>query len=294
MQNYQITQAGITAAFYAGSGGPKIEINEFRLGTAYGYTPSLADTSLHGSVLYSGVPLGYAVINQDTCQYSLHVDETVGNFDFGEIGLYINGGVLFALQSLQLPQRKIAQPDSDWNEILLKAQLQLTNLPALIQWTVENLTTGVILELSQFELVDPPDTSDVNACIVHQGDEEGNHAFITKRDGDIWDVSTHRHAVVAQGTVGSATGVSVSSPDIFGVDSLFPLGKYLLRFRTGVHRGQFRRLAYSLGSTVGWATAFPTPANVGDKFDILQSDVSLLQGSDDLSFLHALMLRKTN
>lgn len=294
MQNYQITQAGITAAFHASTGGPKIEITEFRLGSAYGYTPSLADTALHGSVLHTGAPLGYAVLNQDTCQYTLHVPETVGNFDFGEIGLYLGDGTLFALQALQLPQRKVAQPDADWNEILLKAQLQLTNIAALIQWTVQNLTTGVILELPQFEEVDPPDASDVNAYIVHQGDEEGNHAFLTKRDGDIWDVSTHRHAVVAQGTVSAATGISVTSPDIFGVDSSFPPGRYLLRFITGVHRGQFRRLASSLGSTINWATAFPTPANVGDKFDILQSDVSLLQGTDDTAFLHALMLRKSN
>lgn len=276
---FEITTQGYAAAFNAGSSGPKIEIPEFRLGSAYGYTPSAGDSALHGSILYTGTTSGYSVIDSNTCEYVLRVGPNVGTFDFGEIGLYMPDGTMFALQALTDVQRKIAQPLRGANEIIIRARLVLTNLPANINFVVQNITTGTILETVSFDTLLPPTmTAGVNAFIVHSNDDDGNTIFAIRKDGDFWDLSTHKTPSI-EGSVLTSTQTSVQAVELSYMEQNFPLGRYILRVMSGSQKGIMRLVSNVVGNVANLYTPLPSTLVAGVQFQILQSDTSLM-GTD--------------
>jgi phage-related tail fiber protein len=101
-----MTTAGLAAATAATPSGPYVHIVEFRLGSGVGYTPIQADSGLRGTLLYSGVPRSYTMVAGDTGNFICEVPSTAGPFMYGEIGLYLPGGVLFALASFPQLQQK--------------------------------------------------------------------------------------------------------------------------------------------------------------------------------------------
>ena len=87
MPVFTVTDAGIHAAAIAGANGPSVNITAFKLGSGVNYTPTTSQTALNGSELYSGVPANYAVDSDDVVTYTLSIPATIGDFDFGEVGL---------------------------------------------------------------------------------------------------------------------------------------------------------------------------------------------------------------
>jgi hypothetical protein len=63
---------------------------QFRVGDGYGYVPSASATALQGNTLYTGAPSNYIVQSDNSVVYTLLIDTNVGDFNFGEIGLYLD------------------------------------------------------------------------------------------------------------------------------------------------------------------------------------------------------------
>lgn len=293
--DFVITQNGRTAAFNAGAAGIKIEIAEFKLGAEAGYTPTELDNALRGTILHTGVPTGFAVINEDTCEYLLEINADVGTFSFGEIGLYLTNGELFALATLPGLQQKVARPGSGWNTIRIRARLMLVGLAPIIQWTVQNLTVGVLQELPNFSLLSRPDVAPSNAYIVHDPDEYGNDAFVTRSGDDSWDVSTHGYPVVKVGEYTVLVGGTASQCQLdrpLTLESVFPAGRYLVQVKSGLKKGLIRKVTGVVNDVLQWGPAFGSPLSPGDQFEILQSNLSLVETEgNEIAFFHALSVR---
>lgn len=77
-------------------------MSEFKVGGAYAYTPENTMTDIQGAVLFTGVPSSQ-VIDDGVWLYEAIMDQSVGPFHWGEVGLYHNGE-LFAIgvQSTQI------------------------------------------------------------------------------------------------------------------------------------------------------------------------------------------------
>jgi len=104
-----ITNAGILAAANAGSTGLKIGVAYFKIGSQI-ITPTVAMTSVSGEVFSSkntSNKVSYQVVNSSTVQYTVTVNESIGNFNIGNIGLYLEDDTLFALMSLPVLDTKI-------------------------------------------------------------------------------------------------------------------------------------------------------------------------------------------
>jgi hypothetical protein len=105
----QITQAGVAIATAATSGGTKININSFKVGPVIvPPVPNDPTTDITDSVyMGSASQLQYAVVDNDTVEYVVTLDEGVGNFSVGRIGLYHNNGdgthTLFSITALDAP-----------------------------------------------------------------------------------------------------------------------------------------------------------------------------------------------
>src|SRR5882762_7002291 len=93
-----ITRAGITAAINAGGQGALIDITYFKIGSAL-LTPVLDTMTNVTGLVYTGSSsqLAYRVIDENTTDYIITLDESIGNFDIGNIGLFLTDGTMFAL-----------------------------------------------------------------------------------------------------------------------------------------------------------------------------------------------------
>jgi len=76
---------------------PLPEFRSFKIGTAFNYTKSVNDTNLHGTAVFQGdlpEPLEY---DNGAFEFRITLDSTIGDFMFGEVGLFDNAGQLIDL-----------------------------------------------------------------------------------------------------------------------------------------------------------------------------------------------------
>lgn len=287
---FQITSAGFAAAFNASNQsagvGPAIKIGKFRIGSAYGYDPLVTDDKLRGAELYSGVPIGYRVVDANTAEFTIRLDETVGTWQFGEISLELVDGTVFALGALQRPQWKAAYPDRDYNRYNVKVRLILNGAIPRIELVVQTLVAGTIWELPSVDDLPLLADAQTNVYLCHSKDENGNDALCTKSDAR-WTVSTHPRKRLS-GTISSvnASGTQFSSPVVGMTDST--QGRYLVQFLNGALKGTVRQVrSLSAGTVVLLKPEMNIRA--GDSFELLQS-LTAVDGSDD-AFFYGLMGR---
>lgn len=108
-----ITDVGLVAAANAAEQSIRLVLSTFRVGSAYGYTPTRADTGLHGSTLYSDRITSFRVAPDGSLVATCTMSVDAGPFDFGEIGIYTQEGLLFALAAFATPQTKYSSLSSN-------------------------------------------------------------------------------------------------------------------------------------------------------------------------------------
>lgn len=101
-----VTQIGLNGAVSAAEMGIHLVLKTFKIGSAFGYTPTLADTALHGSTLYTDQITSYRISSDGTLVVTCTLSVDSGPFTFGEIGIYTEDGDLFCLAALQQPLQK--------------------------------------------------------------------------------------------------------------------------------------------------------------------------------------------
>ena len=136
---FVITDSGLHAASVANEGGPLIHLTKFRVGYGVNYAldPDVLrhKTDLEGPILYEGHLEGYRVVDQDTIEITCPMGYEVGNFAFGEAGLYLEDGTLFAVCVFEDRVSKIRSNDlsQTGNRYNIRAFLKLAQGASLIQ-----------------------------------------------------------------------------------------------------------------------------------------------------------------
>lgn len=100
---FVVTNAGLEHILNAEEQGLKVKITHFTLGSGYGYVPTANDIDLHGNLLYRGLPKKFKYVSPNTKLIVCNLPATVGPFEYGEIGLWLEGGILFALCAFENP-----------------------------------------------------------------------------------------------------------------------------------------------------------------------------------------------
>lgn len=163
--NFIITNAGLAAASVAGSGGPKIDITQFKLGSGVNYTPLPTHTGLNGTTLYTANIAAATPYNNDTMDIVLQIPAAVGPFDFGEIGIYM-GSTLFAKCAYTSLQSKLSDAVNGVGSVwTIHALIKLADAAALFEFTFNTITSIPFIAGSA---VTGPDTisSTCNAIIA--------------------------------------------------------------------------------------------------------------------------------
>lgn len=266
---YTITDVGIAAVARAQSGGPKITITTYKLGAAAAYLPDHTQTALKGTIVDSGSIANYTVSSANEVQYVINLDETKGDFSFGEVGIYLSTGELFAVASLTSAQPKIkSTTSSSGNFISLNPKLVLSGVAAVISFPITQISAAQYLEVASVDLLAPPNASNCNAYICHNNDDGGNPVLAFKNTDLRWAFSTHPTRIVS-GAVTDFALATPAAPTLVGAAGSLPAGTYSYRIAslnalgtTLASASSTITISASGGVYIAWT---PVPAATGYK-----------------------------
>jgi len=206
-----ITTAGLAAASVATPTGPFIEIDKFQIGSAYGYTPQKTDTSINGDLLFEGAPLTYKYVGDNTLDIVCRLPVDAGPFQFGEVALFLTGGVMFAKAAFADPQIKYSSLGTNvLSTYTFNCLLKLDQSVAVFKINTNCLPPD-IWEVDLWSDVYPSGISanpDIPAILVREPDVYGNSTLITKASDVHWSMAGNYRAV-NQGTVVASTTTSI-------------------------------------------------------------------------------------
>lgn len=95
-----ITQAGLDEALSLNNNGLDLSVTTFKLGSGVAYSPQKSQTGLIGQEVYSNNITSISKVNSDRLDFRIMLNSNIGDFTFGEVGIYTNQGTLFAIMSL--------------------------------------------------------------------------------------------------------------------------------------------------------------------------------------------------
>ena len=194
---FVITNVGLEKAAQANEKGLIVTIAKFAIGDAYNYTPSVADTRIRGNTLYTAAPVSYKYIGDKTIQIMCVLPDTIGPFAWGEIGLYLDSGELFALAALPKPQNKYSSLESDIaSSVTFYCYITLAydKVSITIDYGSSDnpLSTVEILDVYKWSNVKTPADVQlgISEIIVHENSPIGNPTLLLKADNDRWAIAS--------------------------------------------------------------------------------------------------------
>lgn len=288
--HFVLTTAG-EAAIAANPGVPP-KLYLFRLGDAYGYTPDPSDTALHGMQVHSGSPSDPVVQSSTLIKYTLAMDKDLGDFAFGEVGLYLPGGVLFALGASTIPIEKLKdQGTQEGNNLVIDCYVTTVGSNYAIFAELGNSAWN--LNVAASNSVDAlPSAFRANPNVYVVPSPDGAGSLLAYSNNAAWSLTGYEEIADVQ-AVASATANTVT----VGQPSTGPVfnGELLLQVMDGPATGAIRIVAgySSAGQVFTVSTPFLTIPNPNDTIRILKKTqlrdhvAEILAGlSDDLTAGH--------
>lgn len=237
-----ISAAGLAAANKASPTGPFISIVSFSIGDGFGYTPQVTDTGLNGALLYSGIPTSYSYAGDGTMDIMCVIPADAGPFNFGEVALYLPGGVMFAKAVFDTQQTKYSSLGTNISSTYtFNCLLKLSQGPAIISVTTNNGIPPAVWEVSHWSDVYPPNLSANPAIpmIIVQDLSPvlADATLLVQASSTQWTISNNydflQTAIVVNSTLTTVDAAATS----FSLGTLnYTTGQLVLRFADGYMR----------------------------------------------------------
>lgn len=258
---FLITDAGLAAATIATPDGPFIHITGFTVGSGFGYEATRDMVALTGTTLYTGVASSYTIVDVDTIEIMLIMPATVGTFNFGEIGLWLASGELFAVLTFETPQEKVrAIGNQAGNVWRIRSRIKLAQAPAIV--VVNLINSQNILEVPGWAYLHKPGDQimDANIAIVHDNNSSDDPVLVIRDTDDEWGLIDYGRMMFGATSDPGAllTGTTFTHPDLANhyfegmprTDS-----RYLIKFPNGA----IRKVTNSLDPTqITFSPSVPT------------------------------------
>ena len=132
-----ITDAGISALLDAGINGPKIEVTQVRIGSDL-IAPSASATDVSGFVWQGdSTYIQYQILDEKTFAFKITLDESIGDFPIGNIGLFLKDGTMFTISALTTQRTNFEGGRTQvGNREVFMIPIVLTGVSGLIDVTV--------------------------------------------------------------------------------------------------------------------------------------------------------------
>ena len=183
---FYLVTTGLDLCNSATTGIPSIRVARFKLGSQHGYDVSPTDTDIRGTTVYEGDVLSVTQYSHDTIRVTVQLASSLGPFTFGEVGLFTDTGVLFALCSYPTMQTKLEPVTSGIaNPWTISALLQVTQGSGI--FFLSNAVLPSIPEFPDFTYVTSPSATvgNPNAILVHEAVAD-NQPVLLVASGDDW------------------------------------------------------------------------------------------------------------
>ena len=276
MTSFVVTNIGAAAA--AGAGNPNgmaVEITSFRVGSSFGYRPERTQTALRGNTLYQGTVSAIRQHSADTKAVIIEIPTSAGPWDFGEIGLYLKTGELYAVATFAQPIRKLSVLVDQVPHAPVFHCLMKFGPGGSASFTLVDGPSGSnLLEVSSFAYVTAPVWMPnlPNTVIVHEGDTLP--AVLIYRNTDYtWVPAGFDYVGTFDGVMPNATTVASSYLNTH-TSTLF--GDMLIQDQWG----RMRYTSYISNGSAVLSSAIPiTPGMPSTKFTMFRRTNSLFSGS---------------
>jgi hypothetical protein len=187
-----ITKEGINKAIYAGTHGIKIDVNSYKIGSAI-IVPREEDLEVAGLVYTgSGGQMEYYQVDENTTTYTITLDENVGDFTIGNLGLYLTDGTLFALTSYptSIPKWKTSG-DTLGNRRQLMVTIKYSGLGSISDFSIQMINLLSLPEVpTEFDL--PPASNPPFNTYQVKYHTISRQETIAYRWGNAWHFSPER------------------------------------------------------------------------------------------------------
>lgn len=241
----------------------------FKLGSGSGYTPSQSQTGLLGLEVASGVPSGAVIQSSNLFKYTIMLDVTEGDYEFGECGLYLPGNILFAVGSnTTLIEKKKAALNEDGNSLVIDCYINAEGSAPSIYAELGN--SDVAINLPSLSGIDSlPAAYNARPNTIQVPSPGQSTSVLAFSNNARWSVTGYDTEILTDIPAQSGTTPTVLK---FAVPLQAPssIGELLIQCITGLNAGSIRVVAgHSLiNNTYQVNTAFLFPIAVGDKFSV--------------------------
>lgn len=263
---FALTTAGKAAL--ASSATPPV-LTLFRCGSSFGYTPSGEEVSIQGSSVASGVPSQGVVQSANLLKYTVHLDATLGDFYFGEVGLYLPGNILFAIGSASAPINKTKNNGThQGNDLAIDCYVSTVGSNFAIYAELGNSASELSLQaVSNIDAL--PRAVGAYPNIFQASSPDRNGSVLAFSNNALWSISGYEEIIDEQ----YVTGATVTSCSV-GSDSYAPAfpGELVVQWTTGKLLGVCRIVAgYSSGSrTFVFDTPLSELPSSNDKLQVMK------------------------
>lgn len=209
---FVVTSGGLSASTSAAlPGGISVKLTTFKVGSGTGYTPDPStDTTLRGSVLYTGAITGYIRQGDGSLLVSCVLPLDVGPFTFGEIGLFTESGDLFALSCLPTTVQKISVLNGGFGDtytynglLKLGASATTIELPGVgpMEYPVQYVTSWDALNPA------PLNGPSLYVTIISEADNKGDMSTLVRKPTDgKWSIQSNFNAVRRTALINAVAG----------------------------------------------------------------------------------------
>ena len=184
-----ITSTGSQVASQATPTGPFIEIGSFKVGTAFGYEVTPDDQDLTGEVLFEGQVSSYSYLGDNIIKLVCKLPPEAGPFEFGEVGLYLTDGTLFAKAAFDTLQSKYSSLGTNLSlTYSFNCLLQLAQSVSVFD-IVGASQGSPILSISNWSDIVPPEQSafeETNLLFLTEPDRVGDSTLLVKASPTKW------------------------------------------------------------------------------------------------------------
>ncbi len=268
----QLTAAGVAAL----QGSQLVNIPLAKIGDGYNYIPAPTDTDIHGNEVWRTQPSEPMAATPNIVRWSVFMDINVGPFEFGEVGLFLPNGDLFALFAADQLIEKINVGGANLgNEVNLLIFVSMVgdNYVIWLDLASTNNQLQVARVNSPDQLPQPRDAYPNIYIMPGADDNQQSILAVTDRQG-LWAFGGYDLADTLRATVSAfdSNSVTVSASEFN--QNMIPeyFGQLILQFNTGPLYGICRYVKTTNQDGANWRLSFNTPLvitpNVGDTFFI--------------------------
>lgn len=249
-------------------------IDKVVLGASFGYTLADPPTDIQGAAVYTSIAvLTKTVIGANTIRFVKLLDNTVGDFNFGEVACY-SGVTIVAVGVNPTAIVKTSDDPGEGNSIGLNIFLSNSNEDAYGFLQVTNSNTNLaVSQINHVDYLNPPYDGEPNIYVINGLSPTDTPTLAFSDSYGRWNFST-KPVTYYEGVVfGDATFTALDIEDPHDVDFL-AASQHFLQFTSGELRGHVRQLT-SIGSDFfQWNTPFTSAPLDGDSFIIVGPQVA--------------------